>query len=374
MNKEKILRILKNTLTVVVILALFIIVFYQNRDRDIFKFGRDESSEVISSNQDSSAGYSEGILGKIDDKVALLTTTSYSISDQNGEAKSVDVAFTKPVMNTEGKYAVCYDLNTFDAVAFNENNEAYRIKTDNKIIMAKVNKNGYLFVATEKDGYNCECMVYNRSGEPIFKWDVSKSEFIDGDVNPNNDAIVLSLASSGDNKLIGEIVHINITNANIIQKNTYESSVFFSVEFYHNGTYAALGNKNLKFFNTDGTEKWSYEYEDKKLANADTTNYDAITLAFSDRGELIDGNSSEVIVLNRLGQVLGEKTYDGIIDDISTGNNYIAVASDKKIFVITPELQEKKVIKTDYSIKKIEFFQNDSNVFVLGSSKGEILK
>ena len=93
MNKEKILKILKNTLTVVVILALFIIVFYQNRDRDIFKFGRDESSEVISSNQDSSAGYSEGILGKIDDKVALLTTTSYSISDQNGEAKSDIEAF-----------------------------------------------------------------------------------------------------------------------------------------------------------------------------------------------------------------------------------------------------------------------------------------
>ncbi len=374
MNKEKILKILKNSLTVVVILALFIIVFYQNRDRDIFKFGRDESSGIKSSNQDSSAGYSEGILGKIDDKVALLTTTSYSISDQNGETESLDVAFTKPVMHTEGKYAVCYDLNTFDAVVFNENNEAYRIKTDNKIIMAKVNKNGYLFVTTEKDGYNCECMVYNRSGEPIFKWDVSKSEFIDGDVNPNNDAIVLSLASSGDNKLIGEIVHINITNANIIQKNTYESSVFFSVEFYHNGTYAALGNKNLKFFNTDGTEKWSYEYEDRKLSNADISNYDAIALAFSDRGELIDGNSAEVIVLNRLGQVLGQKTFEEIIDDISAGKNCIAVASDKKIFVITPELEEKKVIKTDYSIKKIEFFHNDSNVFVLGSSKGEILK
>ena len=55
MNKEKILKILKNSLTVVVILALFIIVFYQNRDRDIFKFGRDESSTIISSNQDSSA-------------------------------------------------------------------------------------------------------------------------------------------------------------------------------------------------------------------------------------------------------------------------------------------------------------------------------
>ena len=88
MNKEKILKILKNSLTVIVILALFIIVFYQNRDRDIFKFGRDESSTIISSNQDSSAGYSEGILGKIDDKVALLTTTSYSISNQNGDVES----------------------------------------------------------------------------------------------------------------------------------------------------------------------------------------------------------------------------------------------------------------------------------------------
>ena len=43
MNKEKLFNILKNSAAVVVIAAMFIVIFYQNRDRDIFKFGKEES-------------------------------------------------------------------------------------------------------------------------------------------------------------------------------------------------------------------------------------------------------------------------------------------------------------------------------------------
>ena len=55
MNKEKILNILKNIASVIVIIAMLVIIFYQNRDRDMFKFGQSESSQFVSSSVDSSA-------------------------------------------------------------------------------------------------------------------------------------------------------------------------------------------------------------------------------------------------------------------------------------------------------------------------------
>ena len=374
MNKSKLLNILKTITSLIVILAMFVIIYYQNRDRDTFKSGKGESNNIISTNQNSLTGFSAGNLSKIGGNVALLTTTSYSIHKNNGTYKSSNIAFSQPVLHTEGSYAVCYELNSTQLYVFKNNSESYSVITENKIFQAKVNKNGYLFVATEKDGYNCECLVYNRSGDPIFKWDISKSEFIDGDINYNNDAIVLSLASSDGNELVGELLLINITNAKIIKRTTYNASMFFSVDFNDNGTYTALGNNSLKYFNYDGTEKWQYDYEGKKLLKADVSNHDMLVLAFSGSGEMYDGNSTEVVALSKLGKRTGKKTFDGSVDDLSVGSNCVAIAINKDIYIMNSKLSGKKTAKTNYRIKQIALFSDDTHVFVLGSSSGEILR
>ena len=56
MNKEKLISILKYVAAVIVILSMFVIIFYQNRDRDIFKFGKEESSQIIAANQENLSG------------------------------------------------------------------------------------------------------------------------------------------------------------------------------------------------------------------------------------------------------------------------------------------------------------------------------
>jgi len=373
MNKDKIIKIIKNTLSVIVVLALFIIIYYQNRDRNFFQFG-ESNSKPIQSNQNSIDGYSNAIINKSDGSVAVLTSSGFSLHDSEGDLEVFDVALSTPALHTKGEFSVCYDLNAFDIFVLKGAKESYRIKTDNKIISAKVNRNGYLFVSTEKDGYNCECLIYNRSGDAIFKWDVSKSEFLDGDINDDNNTMILSLTSAGDNKLVGEIIQINITNAKVIKQHSFDSMVFFAINFNTNDTYVALGSNCLKYFNTDGTEKWTYDYNGKKLMKADVSNHDNMALAFSGSGEMYDGNFTDVIVVNRLGQTLGKKTYKGSADDISVGNSYISIAIDKEIIVASSDLEQKKKLITDYSVKNIVLFNDDSSVFVLGSSNGEILK
>lgn len=374
MNKGKILNILKNVSAVIVIIAMFVIIFYQNRDRDIFKFGQEESSKVVSTSRDNTAEFSVGDIQKLGDRVAFLTTTAYSILDENAEGESITLALSEPQLHTEGEYAVCYNLDSAEAAVFKNAGEAYTVKTDNKILRAKVNRNGYLFVATEKEGYNCECMVFNRDGEAIFKWDVSKSEFLDGDINCSNNAIAISLSSAGDKKLLGEVILIDITDAEVIKKKTFDSGIFYSVDFNSNDTYTALGSHSLTYFNSDGTEKWSYKFGEDTLLKADASNHDMMVLAFADSGGIIEGSSTNVKIINRLGKVTTEKTYDGVIDDIASGDDSIALAFGKKIYVTNSRLREKKTVRTDYSVKKVALYDDNKHLFVLGTSGGEILE
>jgi len=374
MTKEKTIKIIKNSIAVIVILAMFIIIFYQNRDRDLFKFGEKESSKLSALDPDAISGFSEGTSRKLGDKIAFLSTNSYSIHSQDASYKTVNIAFTKPILHTESNYAVCYEYESKQLYVFKDDNELYTVTTDNRIFLAKVNASGYLFVATEKDGYNCECRVYNNNGEAIFKWDISKSELLDGDLDYNSETIVLSLASSGNNELVGKIMLIDISTAKIIKETSYNATMFFSVDFNNNATFVALGNKCLKYYNSDGTEKWTYNFDGKKLLTADVTNHNAMALVVNEPNDILEVNKSEVIILSKLGEVIGKKTYENKVESISVGDSCIAVAFDKNIYLNNSKMKEQKVIKCEYNIKKISLFNDDSHVFVLGSSKGKVLK
>lgn len=376
MNKEKILKILKNTVAVIVMLSLFVIIFYQNRDRDLFKFGKEESATVIDEyNEYSDSGnYTDGHISKVGENVAYLTTNSLRLLDSNAQGETLKVSLSDPMLHSEGEYLVCYGQNSFDAYVYKEEKECYSIKTDNKIIRAKVNKNGYLFAATEKEGYNCECVVYNRSGEPVFKWDISKSEFLDGDINRSNSAMAISVATAGERNLLGEILLIDITTAQIIKKSSFDSQLFFSLDFNKNDTFSAFGNKSLAYFNADGSEKWSYDFNNSLLLKCDITDPDRVVLAFSEAGSGIKGNSTDVKVINRLGKIVSEKNFDSVADDISVSDTSIAIAFGKNVYITDEKLEIKKSVQSDASIKKIELYNDDKHLFVIGNSGGKIIE
>lgn len=375
MTKEKILKILKNTAAIIVIAAMFIIIFYQNRDRDIFKFGREESNRFLGvQGEITSSGHLNSSVSSLGNEVFYLTTNSFGVLDENFKGESVSVSLSDPMLHSEGEYALCYNKNSLDITVFKREREYCRISTENRILRAKVNANGYTFVATEKEGYNCECIVYNRSGEAIFKWDISKSEFLDGDISFDNKSIALSVATAGEESLLGEIILIDATEAEIIGRKSFESQLFYSVDFNKNGTYTALGSECLAYFNPDSTCKWSYSYDKKALLKADITNPDMMVLAFSEAGSGIKGNSTDVKVLNRLGKITAERSFDGLVDDIAVSKDALAAVFGRTVYITDSALSDKKTVKSETSIKKIALFDDNKHLFVIGNSETSIIK
>ena len=374
LDKDKIKHIAKNISAVVVILSMLVIVYYQNRDRDIFKFGETESDNIVSSDQEGKNGYYAGDAVSVDDKIAYVTSTELKLFDEDADGTAVPVAFSEPVIYSKDEYIVCYNKNSFDISLYKKTKECFSIKSENKIIRAKVNENGCLFLVTEKDGYSCECLVYNKSGETIFRWDVSKSQFVDGDINNQNNVMALSLASSGQKELLGEIVLIDMTQAKELKRHTVENELFFELHYNVNNTLTAVGSKSLRYYTDKGKEKWLYSYGDKILAKSDVSNQYMMVLAFEESGSGVKGNSTDVRVINAVGQETGRKTYDYIADDISVNGESIAIAFGKEIYITDDELDTDKKIISESGVRKVVLFDDDEYVFVIGGSGGKILK
>ncbi len=376
MKKKKLIKLAKNVVAVIVTLALLVIIFYQNRDRDIFKFGQSESSRVVASNPEetTSSSLAKSDAQMLGDEVAFLSPSAFSVLNKKAEGESAVVAYTEPVLHTDGDYAVIYDENSKSATVYKNSRLSYNISTEEEIIKAKVNPNGYLLVTTKKEGYNCESVAYNKNGEAIFKWDISKSEFLDGVINYSNNKVVISLATSDENKLYGELLVLDIKTAKELKRHRYESQLFYELHSYKNDTYAAFGSGLLVYINSDGGQKWKYDYTKRSLVNADITNPDMMVLAFLPEGTIVQGGATDVKVINRIGVEIAEKTFDGSIEDISVTDEAIAIAYGKKVVIANSKLKEKELLESDSGIKKITMFSDSKHVLAIGNSEVRILK
>ena len=376
MSKEKFLYFIKNTAAVIVLIALLIIIFYQNRDRDVLKFGKDNAQKSAQNNENASIfeGYTNGDVRIMNDEVVLLTSDAFAIMNTKGEGSILPITIPEPMLHSEKDYAICHENKSKEAIVFKGARECYTIKTENSIISAKVNKNGYAIVTTEKDGYNCEIMVYNKLGEPIFKWDISENEFLDADVCGDNGKIAVSTVGATKEKMCGKVELIDITTAEVKKSETFESELFYTVDFNQNGTYTAVGSDSLAYFNAGGSLKWEKEHEGRVLIKADVSYPDMMVLAFSAVGSGIKGNSTEIEVIDRLGNVKAKKTMNAIADDISVNGEKIAVAFGKNIFILDEDLKELKKLEAETSVKRMAFFSDNKHVFVVGRSGGQIIK
>lgn len=376
MNKQKLLKILKNAAAIVVMLALFIIIYYQNRDRGFVKLMKNEETESVEVNGNLSRafeGFTNGDVFAIEDKVVFVTSNTYGFIDAEGKGTYTSIAVSSPLLHGEGEFVIYYGEDAKEAFVCRKDKAYYKISCDNKILKAKVNRNGYAVVATGKEGYNSEIMVYNKQGEAVFKWDIGTGELIDFDLNCDNNKLALSLALAGDNILIGELELIDITQAAIENEVQFESEVYYNVDFNRDGTFIAIGSTRISYFNRDGSLKWEKNYDGKSLIKADVSDNGMPVLAYSAAGSSVKGNATEIELLNRLGKSTASTIIDAAADAVCVNNEQIAVACGKKAVILDSSLKTVREVNADTGIKKMAFFGDGKHLFVIGSSGGMIV-
>ena len=109
------------------LVSLFVIIFYQNRDRDFLEFGKSESERAEQELQPSNNitdGVSGRIIAKVGDGIVSITSNTLEITKKNGKKEVESIAVSNPVVHSEGDYFLFYGSDGKEIIVKKEEKES----------------------------------------------------------------------------------------------------------------------------------------------------------------------------------------------------------------------------------------------------------
>ena len=371
MKKETIASILKAVIALILIAALVFVVIYQNRNYtmggeiSIFK-GDGENARVIE-------GYSVGRTTAFGDKVLLLTTNTLLLLDRRGRGEPLNVSFSDPDFSVRGRYILAYNDDGRLMALYRDGKLIYDKRTDADIISAVVNENGYCAVAYREEIGETHIMIYNGEGTAFYSWNLGSGQFIGMSLSDDNTNLVISSLSDASDSMRGELSFIRLDSEEKQAISTVDDEIYFDVHMYRDHSVLALGSQQLDYYNADGSLRWTLPYNGKTLRNADISNPDMIVLCYTAADSGLVGNSTEVEIISRLGEVTASTSFDGLCENLSVNGDRFAVSAGKKILIYNRRCELKRELSSNSAVKRMSLFGDGKTVFALSGSSGSLI-
>lgn len=369
--KGKIARIVG---AILILAALIFVIAYQNRDvslsegiDSILTAGNSQSSRSIE-------GYAGGSTFPIGKKTALVTTNTLMITDEKGGGKAVDISVPSPQSDCSGEYIIvcCRGGRSFSL--YNETKEIYTVKTECPIIMGCVNQNGYAAVAGELTGGDTQILVYNPKGEAIYSWVMSSGEFIGMDLCADNTRLAISSVGDAQDKLRGEITVVRLDRTEKAASGFETDEIYFNVKINRDYTVSALGSRQLDLYNSDGTRRWSLSYDGRTLLGADISSADMMIICCQSASSGLIGNSTDIEVVNRMGEITASANLDGLCEHLSKNGKRFAVSAGKRVYVYDEKCNLENELLSDFAVKGLALYKSGNSAYVLSGSAGKVIK
>ena len=371
MKKSTIASILKFAIALVLIVALVFVVIYQNRNAtiggevSIFK-GDGENARGIE-------GYSVGRTTAFGDKVLLLTTNTLLLLDRRGRGEPVNVSFSDPEFSVSGRYILAYNADGRLMSLYKDGKNIYDKRTDADIISAVVNENGYCAVAYQEEIGETHIMVYKNDGTAFYSWNLGSGQFIGMGLSADNTRLVISSLSDDTDSMRGELSFIRLDSEEKQAVGSAPDEIYFDLHVNRDYSVLALGSQQLDYYNADGTLRWSLPYNGKTLRNADISNPDMTVLCYTAADSGLVGNSTEVEIISRLGEVIASTSFDGLCENLSVNGDRFAVSAGKKILIYNRRCELKRELSSNSAVKRMSLFGDGKTVFALSSSGGSLI-
>lgn len=375
MNKKDIkTSVIRAIVAIVIFAALVFVIVYQNHDRSI-------GNEIInlmggSKGEDgrSIEGYAGGVALPYKGKALLVTTNTFMLMDDNGGSDVLDISVPSPAAEASGDYILVYDREGRDFSLYSGSKLVYSKRTETPIIAGRLNQNGYVLIAGEVLGGDTEITVYNSKGEPIYLWTLASGEFVDMDISPDNARMVISSVSDAEDELRGELTVVRLDSTERLASGHESDEIYFRVKINRDYTISALGSEKLDLYNSDGKRRWSLDYNGRTLLSADISNPDMMVLCCESAASGLVGTSTEIEVVNRMGEVTASTSSDGLCERLSVNGSYLAISAGKKIYIYDEKCRLQKELLADFGVKGLALFKKGNAAFVLSGSAGSIVK
>ncbi|MEA4974031.1 MAG: DUF5711 family protein [Candidatus Metalachnospira sp.] len=345
-SKKNTLNILRNiprlnrNAAAVIVIAIIVVAAVILVKTGVINIG--SKSSVVTYASDSKTGYrsyNDGYIQYTKDGAKFLTKSG---------SESWDDAYTmiSPIIDEKGIYTAIFETGGRAVRVYNGQGLIYNVQTSDPILSVAVGENGYIGVIANGDTYSVS--VYSTSGNMIFQRIEAETGVypFSCDISPDGEIIAISYMDTTGVEIDSKVglFYIDAEKGAEYTDSMYAAvekndEVILGVYFMSNSGLIAIGDRNIIYIASSGTEDWNVEVTNEIMGIGMCEN--KLAMLYGDELPDKDGVECGTVVFISSGGKMTKGYCTGAESDffasseggvvIGNGSNYYGINTNGKV-------------------------------------------
>ncbi len=301
-------------------------------------------------------------------EMLLVNHEGISALNRNGaEMWNIVCSATTPMVETSGDYIMLADMNGKSVNLYHKDSLMTQIRTENEIISAKVNKNGYVAVATDELGYKGMVTVFDKGGNAVFKWHSGAGYIGDLDISDKNVIAVSQLMTDKD-KIYSRIVTLNVKSGEETICSETVDGIAMKVKYRDNSEFTVVSDSEACGFKKNGRLKFKIDFKGRKLSGYEVENEHNMVFAF------VSGLNTTILEsYSAKGDLRGSYESHSTIETFDVSGEYIIAATTGNVVRINPKGEVKYEVAISHDIQKVGILPGRNKFIAIGDGVAKLI-
>lgn len=331
--------------------------------------GRAGSYSYSGTTDDVFANLSGSLLVAGNDGIRLYTSAGALLDEDQ-------TILERPAVYTNGKYAVVYDIGGTALRLYTSDRQLLSLDDEGTVLFATVNSSGWLAVTHQASGHKGAVSVYDGKQNKTMQFNFSTRFVTDALVSEDNSSLAVITIGQEEVGFQSTALFYPLDvslDAGTYYDNTPASEhalgniVFLSLAS-GSGVYRLPGDNALALCDSAKGLTSLYDYEGRYLKDFSLGGEDHTVLLL---GKYRAGNATELVVVDDLGQVAGELSFNEQILSLSASGKYIGVLTADRLDIYTKDMVLYSSLEGTSGARKV-LMQPDGSALLVGSTTAQI--
>lgn len=362
------LRVL--TLLFTVLLVLCGVLLVVNRDQinlDVIKryltyhaLERSEEGQgvafpIVQEEESLYAALSDGLLLCNGNRLLLYSDSGAVYVDES-------VALSNPVVSTQGNYGLVYDAGGSDLYLFSNRQLIfqYEAQSQNGLISAQVNQNGWLALVEQASGYKGSVTVYNASQEPVVTENISSSFVMDAVVSPDNQQLAVLTVGQEGTDFVSTLTIYNISDGASVATQVVSQEPILEFRWGSSGFWLQEPDGVSLY---DGQLQLLGQWKDDSLyLRGYSLQGDGFALEYFSRSRA--GSVGQIGIFDNQGQQTASMDVGEEVLSVTAAGRYVALLTTSSLTIYTSDFQEYGKLANDGTLRQALMRQDGTAILL----------
>ena len=257
------------------------------------------------------------------------------INEKGDNLINESIRFAAPMLISNENCAVAYDIGGTQLYVLGNKGILWTLESEDEILSASLNANGYVTVVGNKSGYKAAVRVYSNAGEPVFEYDSADRFVMTAALSGDNRTLAAITMGQQNGRFVSYLMLYRTNSKEPTKKMMISNGVVYDIGWV-DGCFCIVAEDGLYFVETDGSPVGSYVFGNVYLRRCCFSENDYASILVS---RYKSGSQCTALAVDVEGNELGCCEVDGEVLSFDNAGRYTAVLCADELSIYDKEMQ-----------------------------------